>query len=234
MKPTTRPPRGFTLVEMAIVVAVLALLLGGGLAVLSTQIEQQRYKDTQRLLDDAREALIGHAVRFGRLPCPADPTVASGTATAGQENPAGGPCANTQGVLPWATLGLPELDAWGRRFTYRVTANFARQINPPTTPNLSAFALAENGDITVRPATAAAPLAAQIPAVLISHGPNGLGAYLPNGTQMAASSDNDEIENHDVDTEFISKTPTTTYDDLVVWVTPAILANRMIQAQRLP
>ena len=238
---------GFTLVEMAIVLLILALLLGGGLTVLSAQVEQQKHKDSQRLLEDIREALIGHAVRFGRLPCPANPALASGAANSGIERvPIAAGCtggaAALQGAVPWSTLGLPELDAWNHRFTYRVSATFARQIGvgpftcitpPAPTPTLSAFALCDNGDMTIRNATGAT-LSSQIPAIVISHGPNGLRAYLPSGTQMAASADADEIENANADTNFISKTPTATFDDLVVWISPITLANRMIQAGKLP
>ncbi len=239
MNPITRALRGFTLIEMAIVLGIIALLLGGGLTLLSAQIEQQKNKDTQRLLEEAKEALIGHAVRFGRLPCPADPTIASGAAGAGVERaPDATGCTGgapaLQGAVPWATLGLPELDAWGRRFTYRVSANFARSLTPPAQ---AAFTLADNGDMAIRSATApaGAVLASQIPAVVVSHGPNGLRSYLPSGTQMGVSTDADETNNFaGVPTDFVSKTPTATFDDLVVWVTPAILANRMLQAQRLP
>ena len=75
---------GFTLVEMAVVLLIVALLVGSGLSVVSAQVEQQKYKDTQRILDDAREALLGFAAANGRLPCPA--TAASN----GIEAPAGG------------------------------------------------------------------------------------------------------------------------------------------------
>lgn len=243
------PCGGFTLVEMAIVLLILALLLGSGLTVLSAQIEQQKVKDTNALLAEAREALIGHALRFGRLPCPADPTLATGAANAGLERAATatgctGGAAALQGALPWTTLGLPELDAWGHRFTYRVSATFARSlpqtvnfncaVAPASIPTQAVFALCSDGDMTLRSASGGNTLASAIPAVILSHGANGLRSYLPSGIQMAVSADIDEIENSNADTNFISKTPTSTYDDLLVWIAPATLANRMLQAGRLP
>ena len=77
--------RGFTLAELAIVVAVIALLLGGLTLTLSTQTELRRISDTQRTLELAKDALIGFAMTRGRFPCPADPTIATGAANAGLE-----------------------------------------------------------------------------------------------------------------------------------------------------
>src|SRR5215470_16101798 len=80
-----RGVRGFTLAELAVVVLVIALLLGGLTLTLSTQTELRRIEDTQRTLELAKDALIGFAITRGRLPCPADPTIATGTVNAGVE-----------------------------------------------------------------------------------------------------------------------------------------------------
>ena len=122
MRPPTLKKRqaGFTLVEMAMVLLIIGLLLGGLFPTLSTQMDIQRVNETKRQLEDIKEALVGFAVAKGRLPCPAD-----GTAADGNELVTGTTCTLTKGVLPWSTLGVPETDGWGRRFTYRVAANFA-------------------------------------------------------------------------------------------------------------
>ncbi|WP_229415627.1 type II secretion system protein [Pseudoduganella armeniaca] len=62
--------RGFTLVEVAIVLVVVGLLIGGLITPLSTQLEQRRVADTRRALEEARDALTGFAIRNGYLPCP--------------------------------------------------------------------------------------------------------------------------------------------------------------------
>lgn len=128
---------GFTLVEMAIVLLIVGLLLGGGLMVLGAQTEAQRFKDSQRLLDEARDALLGYAVANGRLPCPAS-AASNGTESfcTNAGNPCGavtlvfqahGHCSNSyNGFLPGATLGLPGttggylMDAWGGSATSRI------------------------------------------------------------------------------------------------------------------
>lgn len=217
---------GFTLVEIAIVLVIVGILLSGGLTILSSQQEMRRQQESTTMLSEAREALIGFAIVNGRLPCPADPTVASGAANAGVERaatPAGctGGVPALQGVLPWATLGLPELDAWSHRFTYRVSASFARS---------GPFTRSSAGDITISVSAGGTALASAVPAALVSHGANGLLAYLPFGSQMPASADADETENGDVDTAFVNKSMTSTYDDLVVWLSPHILFNRMVSA----
>jgi len=75
---------GFTLVEMAIVLALIALILGSGLTVLSAQQDQRRIEETRTRLDEAHEALIGYAISHNRLPCPANPALADGVALAGE------------------------------------------------------------------------------------------------------------------------------------------------------
>jgi len=128
-RPDEARQRGFTLAEVAVVVLIVGLLLGGLLGTYSNQIELSRISDTRRTLETARDALLGFAAANGRLPCPA--TAASN----GAEQPAGGNCTvsvapERQGVgfLPAATLGLTPIDsngylidAWGSRVRYAVT-----------------------------------------------------------------------------------------------------------------
>jgi len=242
---------GFTLVEMAMVLAIIALLLGGLLPTLSAQMESQRIKETNRQLDDIRQALIGFAIANGRLPCPADPTLASGQPNAGVEAMTGTACSSVAnnaaaGVLPWATLGVEETDGWGMRFTYRVTAIFADAVSantfgsgctPSPTPTLSSFALCSSGNLDVLSAASGGTgIAINVPAVVISHGKSSAGAYTRQGSQSAVSSDADEQENSDgtADNNYVSHTPTPGFDDLVVWVSNNLLLNRIVTAGKLP
>jgi prepilin-type N-terminal cleavage/methylation domain-containing protein len=134
---------GFTLVELAMVLFIVSLLIGGLLMPLTAQNEIRGRQETDRALSNIRDALIGFAVVNGRLPCPAIAATSTGTVdadgrAAGVEATTanGGPCACTTsssgiagtgsnvchettpgyvtGVLPWTTLGIPETDAWGK------------------------------------------------------------------------------------------------------------------------
>lgn len=224
---TRHSTRGFTLTELAIVLVIVALLIGGMLVPLSAQQDIHNSSETQKHLNEIKEALLGFALVHGRLPCPANPATASGTAGAGEEytSSAAGCTTSLEGVVPWATLGVSETDAWGRRITYRVTADFAK-----TAP----FTLASTGSIKVLVSSGGATIAENLPAAFISHGKNGLGAYLPSGSQIGPSANASELENTDADTSYVSASGGIGYDDLTGWLAPGILMNRMVAADRLP
>lgn len=242
--------RGFSLIEMAIVLFIVALLLGGLLPTVSSQVEQQHRSETRKQQDEIQQALLGYVLTNGRFPCPADGTTPSGqtnaagiSAGAEYKNPATGSpftCNNTLGVLPWATLGVSETDAWGRRFTYSVTSAFADSTDGtgcagPVTIGTS-FQLCSSGNLTVLTSFGGTNIAANIPAVIISHGANGLGAYTTSGQKILPlpAANTDEGENTDTNTNFVSHDFTPTFDDLVVWISPNILINRMVSAGKLP
>ena len=222
-----RVQHGFTLVEMAIVLIIFSLLVGGMMMSLSSQQDLASSRETEMRMNEIRDALLGFAVVNGRLPCPANPAIASGAAGAGIEYaPTAAGCTTaTTGVIPWGTLGVSETDGWGRRLSYAVTKEFASNTR---------FALATPGDINIHATVGGPNQATAIPAVIVSHGANGFRAYLPNGTQMGVTADADEQENSNADTTFISKIPTPTFDDQLTWIAPTILMNRMISAGRLP
>ena len=237
MKATAHHQQGFTLVEIAIVLVVVGLLIGGLITPLSTQLEQRRVADTQRAMEEVREALIGFAVRNGYLPCPAV------SAANGLEARDGDRCAGERraGLLPWATLGMPKLDSWGHVYLYSVTPDFA--------DSAVRFRLATPRDITVATRDAAGNLVAatapnDIPAVILSAGKNGYGGYSDLGVRAvdAGTGNVDEKANmNPAGTAYIARSaadnaalPGGAYDDLVVWVSPNILFNRMVAAGRLP
>ena len=148
--------RAFTLVEMAVVLAIVGLLLGSLMYTLSAQSDQRAREQTQRTLEQAREALLGYAVANGRLPCPA-----AGGAT-GAESPAGGGnCTNYyDGFLPAITLGFQPvdaqgygLDAWNNRIRYAVAQNLnaATCVGTSATPHFTAQATLKQNGMSCQP-----------------------------------------------------------------------------------
>lgn len=231
---------GFTLLEMAVVLLIVGLLLAGLLPTLSAQAEQQRIADTRKQMNEIRDALLGFAVSKGRLPCPADGTVASQN-NAGAEWVVGAGiaqvCGSNRGVLPWVTLGVPETDAWGRRYSYRITSTFADG-EDGTGGNCAlssgvSFQLCSMGNLTVYKTSGGAKVSDYLPAVVVSHGANGRGAYSTLGVVIGGAS-GDENENADNNNSFVSREFATNFDDLVLWISPNILYNRMVSAGKIP
>lgn len=216
--------QGYSLIELAIALSIVGLLAGTLLIGLAAQREAADCRAAQRQLDDAGEALLGFAITYGRLPCPARPQLVSGQDGAGiADCPAG-----EHGVLPWVTLGLPETDPWGRRLTYYAQAEFTAL---PTAGAQAGFELETAGKGKVLDA-AGQTTAEELPAIVVSHGPRGGGAYLGDGRQLAASGE--EAENADADTRFVAHPPSKEFDDLVAWVVPGVLKARLVAVGRLP
>ena len=150
--------RGFTLIELAMALFVVALLMGTLMYTLSAQNEQRMRTDTLRSLDEAKELLLTFAIVNGRLPCPAS------TASNGAESetaPNSRICTNYyNGYLPARAIGFqPQdasgygLDAWNNRIRYAVsqgaplnsqTPRVCRPVSPTTAPATPHFTHKDN------------------------------------------------------------------------------------------
>lgn len=251
--PTSRR-RGFTLIELAIVMFVVALLLGGMLLPLASQQDIRNYGDTQKIVTEARDALLGFAMANDRLPCPA-------TAPNGTEDPVGGstalvPCTSPHGgFLPAATLGLSPVDAqgyrldgWGgdtiNRLRYAIsTANsnaFTTQNGMKTTgmtaltPDLqicnTGAGMTNPGNPATATCAANTALATDAVAVVYSLGKNaGFG-----GTGADENHNPNPQSTLAADRAFVNAAQGTAFDDQMIWLSKSTLFNRMVAAGSLP
>lgn len=240
----TPQERGFTLIELAIVMLVLTILAAGVLVPLTKRIEIQRYEETQKILEEAREALIGYAMSHkdinGKpyLPCPDKMTAANPTSNFPNDGiedrvTTPGGCETQEGNFPWATLGVGRIDAWGNQLRYRVIKDYSRSdqgFDNSTKVSLATDQLQVCNPACTPTSNDSIPV---ISAIIVSHGPNGWGALNSNGTVQAAPTGADEIENTNGDTKFISRAPTpasattTEFDDIVVWLPTTLLVSRV-------
>ncbi len=247
---TASVQRGFTLIELAMVMLIVALLIGGMLMPLSAQRDIRNYGDTQKILADARDALQGFAMANDRLPCPASPT------SNGLESPVGGGvCANPyDGFFPAATLGLSPVDAqgylldgWGgdavNRVRYAVSKSNTSALTTASgmkttgisalTPDLKICSTSVSMT-TATPDTAAcaagAELATDAVAVLYSLGKNA----------VSGGTSDDEKHNPNpqtavvADRAFVYAAQGPAFDDQMIWLSKSALFSRMVAAGRLP
>lgn len=239
---------GFTLAELAIVLLIVGLLLAGLLTPLATQVDLRRTAETQKTLEDVKDALLGFAAANGRLPCPA-------IAGTGTESPLGGVSCTSfyNGFVPGTTLGVSPvdnqgfvLDAWNNRIRYAVSAdgtNSFTTVNGMKMTGLGALSprifvcdgIPAGGASTSCGGPPPNTLASRTPSVIFSVGPNG-----PNGNGPQEIYNLSNSNNAAPSVWFIShvRTPSSApsgeFDDLVVWLSPNILYSRMIAAGQLP
>ena len=67
MRPDVRKVRrggGFTILELAITLAIMAVLAVGILVPFVAQVSQRKVADTERILEQAKEALLGYATDY--------------------------------------------------------------------------------------------------------------------------------------------------------------------------
>jgi prepilin-type N-terminal cleavage/methylation domain-containing protein len=251
-----RGHRGFTLIEIAVVLIIVGLIAVGTTAMLSGVLKSGRGRASNDNSVLVQQALQRFIERYGRLPCPARTDQLVGVNAGLEDLATSDPtttCANTlvpgtvaattpvaRGVVPWKTLGLSieqVQDGYYRFFSYHVT---------PATTALSATNVnAMRGDMTIHtgtpPQLGLPPTGNQINScmntttppvggddqngcnlraviVLLSHGENGAGAWLPTGSQLALpTTDAGEIANTDTgNASFVrGETAASGYDDIV-------------------
>lgn len=244
--------RGFSLIEMAVVLLILGLLLSGLFTALGDSSSNRNRIQAASELENIEEALYGFAQTTGRLPCPAIAT------SAGAEDfvlpNVNDRCTRPHGFVPAATLGLQGavdtngliLDPWGNPYRYSVSDHRVGGVRvftsrtgmqtlfnagplTPNTPNrFLCVASAEDCSGTVYSDTA--------PALVYSMGADY--ASYSSAIQLENASGRTAGYRMAVDREFVNagyaEEGDNAFDDVLVWISPNVLFSRMINAGRLP
>jgi len=236
--------RGFTIIELSIVLVVVALLLGTFITPLSNQVDQRSYTDTQRRLEDIREALIGYAVANGRFPCPGSSTNGGWEAFAAGGTTTNGNCLSFSGLIPGTQLGLTSIDTQGlaidgwtsaqNRIRYAITN---QTVNGVTNPFTAAGGMRNSGvgalgtqcsylfvftGSVVSTTCGSAP-----PSNVLSNGDAVFVLY-------SVGKDAADEQPGDGKNFLYQMFSTANFDDQVLWVSRYTVINRLVQAGQLP
>lgn len=261
---STRSQDGFSLVELALGMFILAIVLGALLRPLANQIEQQKYRQTEQDLEQIREALYGYAMANGRLPRPAvselDGSEAAQCAgdntkektsvgiSGSSESAANGFAKACSGFVPFATLGVARSDAYGKLYMYSVSGRFT-VADPPLT-------FGDAGVWRIQTRAGADPtklvnLAENVVAVVRSFGARNFGRSI-QGSDIANDMHGNGDETFNSGTQpgnsalealtFRYRLPSTqanpawggVFDDQMVWIPTSLYVRRMVEAGKLP
>ena len=232
--------QGFSLLQLSIILAIVSVV---GVTLLPLDEGGERNNRALKMtfsFNKLEEALVAFQAAYGRLPCPADATLAPTDANYGLEandpgNCLGGTITSTfgpaditganplgnvvGGMIPTKSLQIPDnyaLDSYGRRLTYVVD----RRATEPV-----ACSMIKNGDIVLKGADGEAKSNAM--GLILSHQENGHGAFPGTGSTVddrlnSGSIDIGEWDNASVDgtftaqfdANFVKKEPSASFDDM--------------------
>lgn len=184
--------KGFTLLELSIVLAIMGILTIGFVQGNIMLIRKNRISGTETKLDLIEKALMTHLLLNGNLPCPANINALEGATDFGDEQIT---CSGTgitagldtnfvAGGVPTATLNLSDdimQDQWGNKFTYYVNINHTQagggfRSQDPTANSITIYTENTSNTLSTRAIYS-----------IVSHGENGLGAYGYNSSVQGAS-----------------------------------------------
>ena len=115
---------GFSLIELAVVLAIVGILISGFIGTLGSRIDSARQIETKEALEMIKVSLYGYAmaklnpIGVVRLPCPDVDN--DGVEDFNPAAPAQCAVLTTYGNLPWVTLGIERGDAWSSTYSYWV------------------------------------------------------------------------------------------------------------------
>ncbi len=241
--------RGFSLIELAVVLVIIGLLVGGGIAALEVGTERSRRAEQRAQFDAVRAALYGFAMAQGRLPCPdvSDPLDGredKDTTVSPFE------CDAAEGALPWADLGVGRRDAWGSPLRYRVTTDATAEPDfaDAVASGPATFAIGDQGSVSVSDAAGGgSEVAGSVVAIVVSYGRQGDRLWInddatlncPAPGSQGISAEEAENCNTDGAGEFADpgyRPPDVDdgFDDMMTWIPYPVLTARMVDAGVLP
>ena len=220
---------GFSLVEMAVVLVILAILMGGLLVPLSAQKDVKNYSEARIYLEQIRDALYGYAIINGKLPCPTTTAAPTDTINYGHGDSACPLTVLVGGVLPWKDLGITEVDSWGMQRSLTTDpwiGYWVYRVDPAFTTTFSLTTVASNIDIHKSDGTSLTTASERAVAVICTTGKdrvaNGQNATFENGSLLP------------LPPVYEDDAQSPTFDDMCIWITRPSLFNRMVTAGKLP
>ncbi len=124
---------GFTLIELAMVLFIIGLVMGGMMVPLATAIDGKRLDAARNEAELIKEAMVSYAIQYGALPCP------SQIADRADLNWGKSGDCSLEGYVPWADIGLSPMNTWGEgtaeQWRMRVDQAFAVTFRPNTAPS---------------------------------------------------------------------------------------------------
>ncbi|MDG6779110.1 type II secretion system protein [Thiomicrorhabdus sp. zzn3] len=122
MNIVNRMQKGFTLIEIAIVLAILGILFGAGFTGLGAYMDNANQAHTMGNLKVTKRALLDFVMVNKYMPCPDTDTPADGK----ENRAADQSCSGSVGTVPFDDIGLGAAvtsDDWGNLFGYGVNTN---------------------------------------------------------------------------------------------------------------
>jgi prepilin-type N-terminal cleavage/methylation domain-containing protein len=239
---------GFSLVEITIVLVIASIVLTMGVSVLTAAMESVAHSVTAKRQELIKDALTSYLGRNRRLPCPDLPGAVGNAPGTGDDNRATPndlttTCASRVGIVPYIDLGLSRdnvIDGWDNFITYVVTIDGSAALDWSRS---TTFLPGKPGNLNILlrdPATSATTTNITDPekavVVIISHGPNGFGAWTSQSTGNVAPAGTDEITNTSGGTDYIKREPSTNgalvygaYDDKVVYLKSSELIAGLVK-----